>query len=447
MLKALQHFNKKHALFTTDTDKLLLAVSGGVDSMVMLFLFQQIDVPVAVAHCNFKLRGKDSDGDQKMVKEYCEQHHIKFLSKTFETQSFAKDQGISIEMAARELRYAWFDQMYQQHEFTKIATAHHSGDALETIIYNLAKGTGINGLIGIKPKRNNIIRPLLFTNREKIEAYALENNIPWRTDASNFDNIYHRNRIRNEVLPHLQKINTNLEETILFTLERMRAAADIFQEQVDEFYQKAIESTSEGININKSTLLNNRHALVFLTEILTHYKFNYHQVRQIENALTGTPGKVFYSKSHQLTIDRKWVFIDQKKNKTKNIYTITDTTQQLEMQDGTLKVERKARENFTLSRQVNVAAMDLDKIGFPITVRRWRHGDKFKPLGMQGSKLVSDFLIDHKIPVNLKNEIYLLESKNQVVWIVNYRLDDRFKITENTSTILEITFLPHDQPI
>ena len=447
MLKALQHFNKKHALFTTDTDKLLLAVSGGVDSMVMLHLLQQLNMPIAVAHCNFLLRGAASDADEQMVNNYCQTHDLAIFTKRFETKAFAKKQGISIEMAARELRYEWFDSLCREHGYNKIVTAHHAGDALETMIYNLSKGTGIHGLQGIKPKRENIIRPLLFANRSAIETYAREHKIPWRTDESNLENTYHRNRIRNEVVPVLKKINPNLEVTFLSTLERINATADLLQEAVENFSESAVGRIDQGIKINKGALLKNRHSLLMLNEILAHYQFNFRQVRQIEEALNGIPGKIFISKNHQLTIDRDWVFVTAKQNASKKEYFINDSTKQLEMLDGTLLIAQIPRETYTISDQKNVAALDFEKVQFPIKVRPWQQGDKFRPLGMRGSKKVSDFLIDQKIPMNLKNEIYLLESKNQVVWIINFRLDERFKISEDTQTILEITFLPHDQPI
>lgn len=446
MLKALQHFNKKHALFNKDTDNLLLAVSGGVDSMVMLHLLQQLNVPLAVAHCNFQLRGTESDADEQLVKNYSKQHDLQVFVRRFATKSLAREHGISIEMAARQLRYDWFSQLCEEHGYTKIATAHHAGDALETLLYNLSKGTGIHGLQGIKPKRDNIIRPILFSNRRQIEKYAQEHQLPWRTDASNLENIYHRNRIRNEVVPELEKINPNLENTISATLERIRATADLLQTEVDSFNEIAVEEIAGGIRIKKEVLQKHRHSLLMLNEILTPYQFNYQQAKQIEEALKSIPGKVFYSSTHQLNIDREWLFINAKQDKQEQIFTITAQTKQLEMTEGTLLITQKSKENYTFSNQRNVAALDLGKLKFPIKVRPWQQGDKFKPLGMRGNKKISDFLIDQKIPLNLKNEIYLLESKNQVVWIINHRIDDRFKISEETHTVLEITFLPHDQP-
>ncbi|MFW5760717.1 MAG: tRNA lysidine(34) synthetase TilS [Cyclobacteriaceae bacterium] len=447
MLKALQQFNKKHALFNADTDKLLLAVSGGVDSMVMLHLLQQLNTRIAVAHCNFQLRGNESDDDEQMVNDYCQEHQLEFFSKKFDTHAYAKKQGISLEMAARELRYDWFAELCRDYNFSKIATGHHAGDALETMIYNLSKGTGMTGLQGIKPKRDNIIRPLLFTNRSKIEAYARQQKVPWRTDASNLENIYHRNRIRNEVIPVLEHINPNLENTIINTLERIRSSINLLQEEVDTFCESSVEKFEGGKRIIKNDLLHNRYASLYLYEILAPYQFNFQQIKQIEQAIRGIAGKTFYSKNYQLTIDREYVYLTKKKTGEPRTYTIADNTRQLEMEFGTLMLSRIARDQYSLSRQSNVAAINLDKLQFPLTVRPWRQGDKFNPLGMRGSKKVSDFLIDQKIPLNLKNKIYLLESKNQVAWIINYRLDERFKVTDETQSILEITFLPHDQPI
>jgi len=444
MLKALQQFNKKHALFKTDTDKVLLAVSGGVDSMVMLHLMASTGVDIGVAHCNFQLRGDSSDADEQMVLAYCYQHNLQIFKKSFDTKAYAKEKKISIEMAARELRYHWFAELSNTHQYTKIATAHHTGDALETTIYNLCKGTSITGLQGIKPKREDIIRPLLFATRQMIENYAREHAISWRTDESNLESLYSRNMIRNKVVPLLKKINPSLENTSIYTLERLRATASLVDDTVRDLYERAVEQVNNGIKINIHELRQAKYSLLLLSEILNRYDFNYQQVKQIDACLNSIPGKIFYSRQYQLTVDREWLFLNRKDTQVMQHYEISDTTSRLDMQTGSLLFKKYNRQQFAVNTHKNVASVDLEKIQFPIVVRPWEQGDKFKPLGMQGRKKVSDFLIDQKIPLNLKNEIYLLESKKQVVWLINQRLDERFKITDNTRTILEITYLPYD---
>jgi len=447
MLKALREFNKKHALFKTDTDKVLLAVSGGVDSMVMLHLMALTGVEIAVAHCNFQLRGEYSDADEQLVIKYCEQHNFKFFNRSFITNSYAKEKKMSIEMAARELRYSWFAELAEKHAYTKIATAHHTGDALETTIYNLCKGSSITGIQGIKPKRDNIIRPLLFATRHMIENYAREQAIPWRTDESNMESLYSRNMIRNEVVPLLKRINPSLEKTSIYTLERLRATAGLIGDIVADFSKRAVENYNNEIKVNIHELKQAKYSLMLLSEILHPYGFNYQQVKQIDACLKSTPGKIFYSSQYQLTVDRDWLFLNTKDKQVMPLYKISDTASRLEMQGGSLILKKYNRQRFTINTHKNVATVDLDKIQFPLLVRPWQQGDKFKPLGMKGTKKVSDFLIDQKIPLNLKNEIYLLESKEQVVWLINQRLDERYKVTDNTRTILEITYLPHDKSI
>ncbi len=431
MLDQLLNFISEQKLFQSE-QKVLLAVSGGIDSMAMVHLFQQANFNFAIAHCNFHLRGKESDGDQLMVEKEANRCSVPFYARSFKTEEYAREHRISIQMAARDLRRDWFEKLLINEGYDVIATAHHLNDSLETILFNLAKGTGISGLKGISPKKGNYIRPLMFASREMILNYVKANNIVWREDRSNSSIKYHRNMIRHKVVPELKKINPNLEETFSQSLQKITASERIYRSVIDKYKIALIEVTGDGFRIDKSKLKSIKELRIILFELLEEYGFNFHQVKDILPALEGQSGKSFFSKDYQLVVDRQFLFIS-KKNEEKIVEAFVGRNKaSLEVFKNRLTFEKADPEEVEFSEDKDIVFLDYDKLEFPLIVRKWKHGDRFQPLGMKHKKKLSDFMIDEKIPLNLKKQVLVLTSGENLVWVIGLRIDDRYKITKQT---------------
>lgn len=437
MLDQLSNFISKQKLFQPD-EHILLAVSGGIDSVVMLHLLKRAGTTIAIAHCNFQLRGEASDGDEAFIRKLAVQFEVPLFTKRFDTESYAKKHRVSIQMAARDLRRHWFEETLEREDYSKIATAHHLNDSLETAVFNLAKGTGITGLQGILPKKDKYVRPLLFANREMIHHYAIENNLEWREDQSNSSVKYSRNLIRHKVIPELKKINPNLENTFAQTMEKIIGSTAIFKDFVENQKLKLLHKKQDVIEIDKAQIKNIENAQLILFELLESHGFNYAQVKDIIATLDTQSGKVFFSASHRLTVDREKLFLEENKNTEEGLWKISEDTKSLTINEHIFKIETLDSGNSTIDKNSEVAALDLKKLQFPLTMRYWQHGDVFFPLGMKHKKKVSDFMIDEKIPVNLKKRTLILLSGNELVWVVGHRIDDRFKITEKTRNIFRI---------
>ncbi|MCU0444272.1 MAG: tRNA lysidine(34) synthetase TilS [Microscillaceae bacterium] len=443
MLNQFLDFIAENQLFLPN-QRILLAVSGGVDSMVMLDLFAQSPFQFAVAHCNFGLRGADADGDEAFVKQTTEKHKVLYFSKLFDTKEYAESQGISTQMAARDLRYAWFNELLTKEKFDFLATAHHQNDNLETILLNLLRGTGIAGLRGILPKQGKIVRPLLAATRQEIREYATQTQMQWREDYSNWENKYRRNQLRNEIIPTLKKINPNLDYSIQQTAERMRAIENIFKKQVEKTREKVINSSESVIYIQIEPLKKITEGLIQLAEILKTYGFHYQQTKEIWASLDKESGKVFESANYQLVKDRHQLVITaQNRPHTENsVWHIAPDQTELSTDFFRLKINQLLDlQGFTIPKQAEVACLDGEKLVFPLQVRAWQAGDYFYPLGMNQRKKISDFLIDLKIPLNLKKQVFVLTSQDDIVWVIGYRIDNRFKFTEKTHKVLIINKL------
>jgi tRNA(Ile)-lysidine synthase len=443
MLNQFLDYIAENQLFTPK-NRILLAVSGGVDSMVMLDLFAQTYFNFAVAHCNFGLRGADSDGDAEFVKQFAEKHKVLYFSHLFNTKEYADSQGISTQMAARDLRYAWFRELIAQEKFDFLATAHHQNDNLETILLNLLRGTGIAGLRGILPKQGKIVRPLLFATRKEIREYAAQNQIQWREDYSNWENKYRRNQLRNEIIPILKKINPNLDNSIQQTAERLRAIENIFKKQVEKTRKKIVKTSESVIYIAIEPLQKMTEGQIQLAEILKTYQFHYQQSKEIWASLDKESGKVFESSDYQLVKDRQQLVITpQKDNQTIDLeWQLAENQTELKTNFFELNIFQVSDlQGFIIPKNAETACLDLAKLQFPLQIRAWQAGDYFYPLGMNQRKKISDFLIDLKIPLNLKKQIFVLTSQNEIVWVIGYRIDNRFKLTEKTHKILIINKL------
>ncbi len=423
-------------------DRLLLAVSGGVDSMVLTHLLKAAGYDFAVAHCNFKLRESESDEDERFVFDTMRSMGMECFTTSFTTNNYATEKGISIQMAARELRYAWFDQLMDEHSFDKLVTAHHANDTFETVLFNLAKGTGLRGLRGIVPKQGKLVRPLLSFTKEQILAYAQAERVQWREDDSNASNKYSRNLIRNEVVPLLQQINPGLLATFLSTQKRLIATEELLNDTLEELARRHTQQVGEDWIIT----FDNAYNLVFIEFVLAPFGFNLDQVVDIQQALTkGHVGGKFLSKSYQLNVDRNRLVISPSHQVTKEI-SISSTTREVSNDWFSLRIAIK-QEVQSPARDVKQASIDFDKLQFPLTIRKWRPGDYFYPLGMKGKKKISDFMIDNKIPLNLKERVCVLTSGDDITWVIGHRLDDRFKITKETKCVYQIELTEDDQSI
>jgi tRNA(Ile)-lysidine synthase len=445
MLKSFQEFIYKEKLFNAN-DKILLAVSGGHDSIVMCELFCQSKYNFAIAHCNFHLRGTESDIDEDFVKKLSEKYKVPYYNVHFNTNDYAKSQKISIEMAARNLRYEWFEKLLKKENYDYFATGHHLDDQIETLFINLLRGTGIAGLHGILPKQNHCIRPLLFTFSKDIKAFIKKNNLLYRQDSSNKSLNFTRNKIRHIIIPELEKINPDFRKSITNTIKYIKGTEIVYKNFVEQKRKEIFHIKNDRIYISINEIKKINPVNTFLYEFLMPYNFNSSVTDDIINSLDDISGKQFFSSSHRLIKDRENLIIT-KKTKTSDInirqYFINKNTLVIE-KPVKLKMIRikwiKNDKNVTISKDRNIASIDFDKLKFPLKIKKWKQGDFFYPLGTKCKKKLSDFFIDNKLSIIDKEDVWLICSANRIVWIIGYRIDDRFKITNNTRNIYQIEF-------
>jgi tRNA(Ile)-lysidine synthase len=430
---------KRHGL-CEPADRVLLAVSGGIDSMVMLHLFQQAGFTIAVAHCNFQLRGDDANGDEAFVSATAQQFHIPCFVNRFETAQYAEITKLSIQMAARELRYAWFEELMEKYRFNVLATAHHLNDSLETVLLNWVHGASLEGFTGIPVKHDGVIRPLLFATREQIEQYAKEHNLTWRDDVSNQTDDYQRNFIRHQVIPVLKEINPSLESTVQRGFAKSLAEVNWMQEGFDDWKRKYTTTAHDKVTILKEYFTGLPHEASVLWKFIKTFGFNYDTCVDVMRSLSGQPGKRFFSSTHQLVIDRELLLITPH---SIALHDITIGADQSEAQLGAWRMEISRSTTFQKSAAPNQATLDVAHINFPLTWRTWKAGDAFYPLGMRNRKKVSDFLIDLKLSRTDKESVTVLESQGEIIWVAGYRIDNRFKITDHTREVVIFTLYPH----
>jgi tRNA(Ile)-lysidine synthase len=435
MLQKFKTYYQSNQLFE-QSDNILLAVSGGKDSMAMLHLFRSNSLNFGVAHCNFNLRGAESDADTQLVKSVCEKHNIPCFVTHFNTSAYAEQNGISIQMAARDLRYNWFETLRVEKSYDYIATAHHKNDVAETMLINLAKGTGLAGLHGIREKSGKIIRPLLGFTREEIESFVQENNVEFRDDQSNFNNKYTRNGIRLDVIPLLEKINPNLIESLNQTANYINDVELILAEKIEEEFKQCTEQKTDKILFDIEKLQDLTALPTQLYYFLKNYGFNASDVQDIIDSLDEQSGKIFLSKTHQILKNREELILSAISIKSKEEIIINTIG---EFNDYGFSVEVYPNDSaFKINKSNQYAYLDANKIKFPLVLRNWQEGDAFQPLGMKGKKKLSDFFIDNKVDVVTKHKTRVLTQNNTIIWVVGYRIDDAFKITENTKNVMVI---------
>lgn len=417
--------------------RVLLAVSGGIDSMALLHLFERSGFEYGVVHCNFHLRGKESDGDEDFVREQVEQHGIPSFFKDFETEEFARLRGISIEMAARELRYEYFEKIRQEQGFDLIATAHHQDDLIETFFLNLSRKTGIHGLTGIKDKAGHLIRPLLFADREEIEKYAKGHFIEFREDSSNNEVVFQRNFLRHKILPLFSEMNPAFKKNVLAGISNLKEAELVYDYFIHGELNKLVMKEKNEVRIDIQQLRSTQFPQLILFEALAEYHFNSIVVDEIYKSLDAESGRQFYSSTHRMVKDREYLFVSELSKGEEKMYYIEENDMEL-FEPFDISIEKLDITDFKMIKDRRVACIDADEIAFPLLIRKWQAGDYFQPLGMQGMKKVSDFFIDQKIPLHEKENTWLLCSGKKIVWIMGQRLDERSKITPQTQHVLKI---------
>ena len=464
MLTEFKKYIERYNLIDKD-DKILLALSGGVDSMVLarLLIMSQRDYEttsqrvemqsqsqsnLAFAHCNFHLRGEDSNRDERFVTDFARENNIPIYIKHFDTEAYAKENSLSIEMAARELRYNWFKELKEIHNFDKVALAHHGDDQIETFFINMLRGSGIKGLKGMKPQNDFYIRPMLFSNRNQIMTFAKENDIQWVEDYTNQETVYLRNKIRHQIIPLFDEIKDNARQCLNFSIECLSSENELYRNLIDEKLAEIEFVKDDYRSVENRHFLNNENGKQLLFEWVRRFGFNYEQAESMFEAMRNEKsGVVFYNDNGQQTTDNSLIASVQKdiieifKNRFDDdefqIFRFSDFQIQIDSQILRFSVLNKD-ENFKLIKDASVAQFDMDKITFPLKLRHWRKGDKFKPLGMKGSKLLSDFFNDLGFTAYQKRNVWIMEdAKGLILWVVGYRISDKVKILDTTNVIFQ----------
>lgn len=425
--------------------RVLLTVSGGIDSVVLTHLCVQAALNVSVAHVNFGLRGEESDGDEAFVRTLAAQYGIPVYVTRFETAAEAAKTGESVQMVARRLRYAWFHQLQQQYGFTYIATAHHQNDVLETTLLNLARGTGIAGLRGLPRQNGVIIRPLWFATRAEVEDYAVQQGLIWREDSSNKDDKYLRNQIRHHVVPGLEALNANFWGTFRRTIDRLQASETILAGELNRSWEWVTDySSSEQIVINKAKLGTLLEPTFRLAEWLRPFGFVPDQIRQLAGCLTSEPGQCFETATHRLWHQKESLLLVPKTVLPAATHSWPSwPAGRVEIAGlGALDFSAEAVSgNYKFSADQRIACLDADRLAGDVVVRPWQQGDTFRPIGMKGKKLVSDFLNEQKVPQPERATVYVLLAGGVIVWVIGYRIADSVKLTPTTRKCLVIKLL------
>lgn len=433
------NWRDKH--FAKQEDTILLAVSGGADSMVMAHLFLNAAIPFAIAHCNFQLRGAEADGDEQLVKGWAAANGIPFHNIRFNTRQVAAEQKTSIQEAARMLRYTWLEEIKQQHTYAAIATAHHANDNAETLLINFFKGTGISGLHGIPEKNGNIIRPMLFATRQEIEQYSAENNIAYRNDSSNTSDKYLRNAVRHNILPvingYFPSVVGNLNENI----ERFKQVETVYKTAIQKQIKKLTERRGVDVFIPTLKLAKASPLATICYELFSAYDFTSAQVPHIIELIDAESGKFMETEHYKLIKDRNFLIITKKDGRETDNILIDSFPAKIATRDTVFSFATAANHSF--SKDETTATIDFDKLELPLLLRKWKAGDYFYPLGMNmKKKKIARFLIDQKIPLHQKEKVWVLESRKKIIWVAGMRLDERFKLTASSKNILKVEMKP-----
>ncbi|WP_277639017.1 tRNA lysidine(34) synthetase TilS [Bacteroides graminisolvens] len=419
LVKKVKEFIEKEDLFSKQ-DKILVALSGGADSVALTRILITLGYHCEAAHCNFALRGEESDRDEDFVRNFCRSLNIKCHSIHFETRRYAAQQSISIEMAARELRYNWFSKICEESDCQVVAVAHHKDDSVETMLLNLIRGTGINGLLGIRPKNGNVVRPLLCASRQEVVEYLHRMNQTYVTDSTNLEDEYTRNKIRLNLLPLMEEINPSVKDGLVKTASYLNDVSKVYQQAIKESIDRIFITPEKEISIEK--LMNEPAPQALLFEVLSPLGFNSTQVEEVYGSLNGQPGKRFISSQWQVVKDRDLLLIEKVK-------TANDKPQ-------IIFEEVLFTKEFVIPKDKNTACFDANKFKGVISIRKWEKGDYFIPFGMKGKKLVSDFMTDSKFSLLKKEQQWVLSCNDQIAWLIGERTDNRFRIDDSTQKVI-----------
>jgi len=448
MKATLQEHIHKNLSFLNDK-KLLIAISGGIDSVVLTYLIYKLKFSISLAHCNFSLRGKESNKDEQFVKDLGGKLQITTFTTKFETTKYATEKGISTQMAARDLRYHWFQQIVKENKIDYVLTAHQKDDVIETFLINLTRGTGLDGLTGIPEINGNIVRPMLSFSRKDILVYATRKKLAWREDQTNSSIKYVRNKIRHKIVPVLKELNPSLLETFQNTLENLKGSQQIVKDCIQNVQQKVMTTHNNEMHFDIAELKKLSNPKVYLYEFLKEYNFT--EWDDITNLLDAQSGKHLFSKTHRLLKNRETLILSEiSMNETAEEFhfEIEENTNEiskpisLKFETTNIPFETKNHQNKILEAllfdDTNTISIDYDKVKFPLTIRKKEKGDYFFPIGLNGKKKLSKYFKDEKLSLLEKENTWLLCSKSDIVWVIGKRLDDRFKVTKYSSKILKI---------
>ncbi len=436
MQEKVQTYILKYRLLESEKP-VIVGMSGGADSVALLHILLSLGYKCIVAHCNFHLRSNESDRDELFVRNQVRALNIDGYFIDFETSEYAEKHKISIEMAARELRYSWFYNLLEKLDAQAIAIAHHADDSIETMLMNLVRGTGLKGLTGISPRNNKVVRPMLCVSRLEIESYLIDNNLSFIEDSSNSSLDYQRNRFRHQVLPLLEEINPSVRQTLYHSLHHFEGNLAVYQQALKQIENEIVVYESDSIKIDIELLNKQIHIPTILFELLYPFGFGNSVVEQLIEQLNGSPGKLFYSDTHRLLKDRKYLIVQEISSFQKDKFLITENNTLLEQPFRLIISKTKKTVDFVLSKSLNKIQVDASKTKFPLLLRKWETGDSFYPFGMNHRKKISDYFVDNKFNMFEKEQTWLLVSGGVIIWIVGKRLDNRFRITEDTTDILE----------
>ena len=429
MRNKIQNYIIEKSLFSKE-NKLILGISGGADSVCLMHLLLELDYNFELAHCNFNLRGDESNEDEIFVRKLAKEYQLELHVKHFDTQNYANENKVSVQMAARDLRYAWFYDLLLSENAKYIAIAHHANDDIETFFINLVRGSGLKGLLGIKAKIDSIVRPLMAVSRAEIEQFLKKNDISFREDSSNTSLKYLRNKIRHELMPLLTEMNPSIQKTISDEIKVLEGVAEVYYKQIEWVKKEMIQNEEATIQLKISDLLALKPINNYLYELLKPYGFS--TIDRIVESLKGQSGKQFLSSTHKLLVDREFIFISELDIKQNELIIIQETTNSIK---SPIHLNFSKSDNIKWKDDLSSAQVDFEKLQFPLTLRKWKDGDKFIPLGMKTFKKLSDFFIDNKFSLLDKNKQWLLCSGKDVVWVVGHRIDNRYKLESKTKKV------------
>jgi tRNA(Ile)-lysidine synthase len=438
MIEKINKFIEEQGLFESgisgSKSKIIVGLSGGADSVVLLYVLHRAGYECLAAHCNFHLRGIESDRDEQFASRLASLWDIPFFKQDFQTQNAASERGISIEMAARDLRYEWFEQLRQEQHADVIAVAHHQDDSIETVFLNLIRGTGIRGLTGIKPKNGNIVRPLLCISKKDILQFAEEESLSYITDSSNREDEYIRNKIRLTFIPLLQAIHPSFNASMLRTMENLSETAKIYDEYIAEAKKKVFNPIEKTIDIQALQAFTSPESILF--EILKDYGFGSDRIHNVASAMKSQSGKEFYSSEYLLVKDRQQFFLlTHEQKEEENVYKIEENVKEIHSPLSIHIIFENISENFEIIKDKKIACFDADKLQFPLRLKRWESGDRFVPFGISGFQKLSDYFNNHKFSKPQKKKVWLLCSGNDIIWIVGHRTDNRYRINKDTKRV------------